>query len=66
MAVKAPAVKKAGAGVKKGASYGCGVCGLVVTVDELCGCVEACDIICCDLPMKPKKAKKVPVKAAKK
>jgi hypothetical protein len=31
------------------------VCGLVVTVDETCGCVEACDIVCCDQQMQPKK-----------
>lgn len=51
--------------VKKGSSYNCEVCGLVVIVDELCGCVETCDIICCGEPMKPRKAKKVPVKATK-
>jgi hypothetical protein len=33
------------------------VCGLAVTVDEVCGCVDVCDIICCGKPMKPKKAK---------
>jgi hypothetical protein len=31
------------------------VCGLVVTVDEACGCIEACDIICCEQQMQPKK-----------
>jgi hypothetical protein len=41
----------------KGASYACEVCGLVVSVDELCGCVDACDIICCDKPMKERKIK---------
>ena len=41
--------------IKKGAGYKCGVCGLVVTVDEVCGCVDTCDIICCEKPMKPKK-----------
>jgi len=49
-AAKAP--KK---GVKKGDAYTCSVCGLAVTVYEVCGCVETCDIICCDKPMKPKK-----------
>jgi hypothetical protein len=48
--------------VAKGDSYVCGVCGLAVTVDEVCGCVDVCDIICCGKPMKPKKVK---VKAAK-
>jgi hypothetical protein len=36
----------------KGESYACQSCGLVVTVDEDCGCVEACEIMCCDMPMK--------------
>jgi len=45
-------VKKA---AKKGDVYKCGVCGLAVTVDEVCGCVDTCDIICCDKQMKPKK-----------
>ena len=36
----------------KGESYACESCGLVVTVDEHCGCVEACEIMCCDKPMK--------------
>lgn len=38
----------------KKAGYACGVCGLVVTVDETCGCVDACDIICCGEQMKGK------------
>ena len=33
--------------VTKGDRYACDVCGLVVSVDEICGCVDACDIICC-------------------
>ncbi|MBI5097638.1 MAG: hypothetical protein HZB30_00160 [Nitrospirae bacterium] len=41
--------------MKKGSKYQCGVCGIAVTVDEVCGCVEAHNIICCDKPMKPKK-----------
>jgi len=36
---------------KKGAKYECGECGLVVVVDEPCGCV-ACELICCEVPMK--------------
>jgi hypothetical protein len=42
-------------GVKKGDAYQCSVCGLAVTVDEVCDCVDACDIICCGKQMKPKK-----------
>ncbi len=42
-------------GVKRGDAYKCSVCGLVVTVDETCGCVDACDLICCEKPMKSKK-----------
>ena len=46
----AKAKKPARAGKKKvnqGNRYACDVCGLVVSVDEACGCVDACDIICC-------------------
>jgi hypothetical protein len=55
MMKKKPAKKPAKKGVKKGDVYECGVCGLAVTVDEVCGCVDYCDIICCEKPMKPKK-----------
>ena len=41
--------------VKKGDVYQCGVCGFTVTVDEVCGCVGTCDILCCEKQMKPKK-----------
>jgi hypothetical protein len=55
----APAKKAAAKGkTKAGDVYACEVCGLAVTVDEVCGCVEACDIICCSTPMKKKRAKK--------
>jgi hypothetical protein len=56
--VKKPARKTAKVstkGVKKGDRFGCSVCGMVVSVDETCGCVDTCDIICCDEPMKAKK-----------
>jgi hypothetical protein len=43
--------------VAKGASYACHVCGLVLVVDEECGCAEVCDIICCGTPMKERKVK---------
>ena len=65
MAAKKAVTKKAAA--KKtatkgksgvGQSYACGVCGLAVTVDEVCGCVESHDIICCDTPMKKKRARR--------
>jgi hypothetical protein len=42
-------------GLKTGDQYKCSVCGLVVSVDETCGCVETCDIVCCDTPMKKKR-----------
>lgn len=64
-AKKAPAkkavVKRAGcktpskAKVKTGDQYKCSVCGLVVSVDEACGCVDTCDIICCEKQMKKKR-----------
>lgn len=37
----------------KGARYSCSVCGLAVTMDTDCGCVDSCDIICCGKDMKP-------------
>ena len=52
-----PKAKKKKA-MKKGDKYKCSTCGLVVKVDDTCGCVEFCDIMCCDKPMKKtKKAK---------
>ena len=55
MAEKKALKKASGKRVKKGDAYQCGVCGLAVTVDEACGCADACDIICCGEQMKPKK-----------
>ena len=56
---KAPAKRRAARGkTKAGDAYVCGVCGLAVTVDEVCGCIDTCDIICCETPMKRKRAKK--------
>lgn len=45
------AVKK---NAKKGDKYVCGVCGMAVTVDKTCGCVDTCDIVCCGKEMKKK------------
>lgn len=42
---------------KKGEKYKCEECGVVVTIDDECGCA-ACDLICCGAPMKPLKKKK--------
>ncbi len=50
---------------KKGTKYECEECGLVVVVDEACGC-QACDLICCSEPMKEVKAGAKPRAAAKK
>ena len=41
---------------KKGAKYECQECGLVVVVDDPCGCA-ACELICCEVPMKEVKPK---------
>jgi hypothetical protein len=49
--------------VTKGDTYMCEVCGLGITVDTVCGCVDVCDIVCCGVPMKEKKTR---AKAAKK
>ena len=37
--------------MKVGAGYECSVCGLEVSVEKVCGCADACDIICCGEPM---------------
>jgi len=55
MAQKKVAKKASKKGVKKGEAYKCSVCGLSVVVDEVCGCIDTCDIICCEKPMKPKR-----------
>ena len=46
---------KRGKKTRKGDQYSCEVCGLVVSVDETCGCVDACDIVCCGEEMKARK-----------
>ena len=52
-AVKAkPAARSS---VKKGTKYACSVCGMVVSVDTVCGCTGVCDLICCGKEMKVKK-----------
>lgn len=48
-----PAAKKT-AGIKSN-KYSCKTCGLVVTVDKACGCVEMFEIVCCGAPMKSSK-----------
>ena len=42
---------------KKGSAYECRVCGLAVSVIDECGCIDTCDLICCEQPMKPRKTK---------
>mgnify|MGYP001600058105 CR=1 FL=1 len=56
-AKKAPAKKAAAKGLDSGDKYACDVCGLTVVVDEVCGCTEVHEILCCSKPMKQKKAK---------
>lgn len=46
--------RKSPARVTEGQGYVCTVCGLSVTVDEECGCIDTCDIICCGQQMEPK------------
>jgi hypothetical protein len=40
---------------KKGEKYKCEECGLIVVVDDPCGC-EVVELMCCEQPMKPVKA----------
>lgn len=56
MATKKPATKKSVSKAvnKKGTKYSCDVCGMVVSVDTVCGCEEV-DLLCCSRPMKVKK-----------
>ena len=42
------------AATRKGAKYGCKLCGMVVSVVEDCGC-RAMDLVCCKTPMKKKR-----------
>lgn len=53
--MKAKTGKKAAVVAKKGTRFSCGVCGIGVVVDEVCGCVDTCDIVCCGSPMATKK-----------
>jgi hypothetical protein len=52
-AVKKSSPKKKQKELKSGSSYECYVCGLEISVDSVCGCVDFCDIICCGEQMKP-------------
>lgn len=47
-----PAKKKT---LKKDDKLVCQLCGLVVRVDNVCGCVDVCDLICCGKEMKPRR-----------
>jgi len=58
VAKRAPKKATARGKTKVGDSYVCEVCGLGITIDEDCGCAEACDIICCFEPMKKKSTRK--------
>jgi hypothetical protein len=40
--------------MKKGDEWVSGECGLAVIVDEVCGCVDVCDLTCCGKEMQPK------------
>ncbi len=42
---------------KKGEKYKCDECGMVIVVEDACGC-EECDVVCCGAPMKPVKEEK--------
>lgn len=37
---------------KKNDKLVCEQCGLVVSVDTICGCADACDLLCCGKEMK--------------
>lgn len=48
----------------KGDRYKCDVCGIVIMVEDACGCA-ACDLVCCEAPMKKVGAKKAAKKVKK-
>jgi len=56
----APARKATAAKTNKGDYLVCDVCGFAVVVDEICGCVETHEILCCSEPMKKKAVKAKP------
>ena len=49
-AIKAKAGQRVA--IAKGDQLSCDVCGMVVTVDESCGCTDVCDVICCGEQMR--------------
>jgi hypothetical protein len=49
---------------KKGEKYKCDEFGLVVMVDDSCGCAS-CELTCCGEPMKPLRAEKEKPKTKK-
>jgi len=51
--------------VKKGDIFSCSECGLIITVDEACGCATT-ELICCEEPMVKGKAAAPKKVAAKK
>jgi hypothetical protein len=38
--------------VNKGDRYRCDTCGVVMIVEDPCGC-SPCDVVCCGAPMRP-------------
>jgi hypothetical protein len=50
--------------LQKGDKYKCPECGVVVVVDDPCGCAP-CDLVCCSVPMVPVKPKKSAKKKTK-
>jgi hypothetical protein len=49
---------------KEGDLYSCEECGMVVSVEDPCGC-SMCELICCDVPMQKKAGKKAAASKAK-
>lgn len=43
---------KKGKKVKKNQKYECQECGLVISIDECCGCADYCDLMCCGAPLR--------------
>jgi len=43
--------------VAKGDKFKCEECGVVVLIDDPCGCAP-CDLVCCGVAMKPTKVAK--------
>jgi hypothetical protein len=48
----------------KGDRYKCDECGMIVLIEDACGC-SSCELVCCEVPMKKVAKKGAPIKGKK-